>query len=103
MDTQHTTYTGMPSFPHPMEITMPITLAKITSAQHESAIEWLACVLPGQSTDHFTPQQCYRMIKGWYDGGWGGFLFDLGYVQCSSCGKWTADWDAQSLVCPSAL
>jgi hypothetical protein len=58
---------------------MSITLTKITPEQHASAFEWIKSVFHGE--DWFVtpdPQECYRIIETWYEGGWPQFVADQG-------------------------
>lgn len=57
---------------------MSITLTKITPTQHTSAVKWITVVLHGEDWTDTTPQECYRVIDTWYDGGWPQFILDLG-------------------------
>lgn len=55
---------------------MAITLKKITETQHLSASVWIE-----EAFDTFwsgTPNQTWKVVQRHYDGGWKGFLTDLG-------------------------
>lgn len=57
---------------------MSVTLAKITPAQHISAVEWIteAFDLANGDLSALTAQQIYRTIQQRYDGGWNQFVAD---------------------------
>lgn len=57
-----------------------ITLNKITQAEHESAVEWIACAFEGQATDHLSRSKVIRVIENWYDGGLDQFKADVAYM-----------------------
>lgn len=69
------------------------TTHPVTTAQHESAIEWMACAFPGQATDDLTPEQCRSLLEIHYDGGWVQFVTDLGGdTWAATEGRPVADW-----------